>query len=308
MNALAYSLPELPLEAWESTKKTLHLYLQIAGKARMALTPRKNHWWYITFYISPKGLTTGTIPYNGEAIEIVFDLKGHKLEIITSWAGTESFELKDGLSVAEFYRNFFKAMDKVRVKVHILDKPYDLPVDRPFGEIEDMNAYDREYVSRFHKVMVWVDGVFKEFSGRFYGKTCPVHMYWHHMDLAVTRFSGKEAPTMPDGARISDKDAYSHENLSFGFWVGDEEVRAPAFYSYTYPSPEGVDSKALSPGTAKWIDSNGSPMAMLMYDDLRNEADPRQALLDFMESAYQAGATLAGWDVEALTVPPLSKI
>lgn len=149
---------------------------------------------------------------------------------------------------------------------------------------------------------------FKEFSGRFYGKTCPVHLYWHSLDLAVTRFSGKEAPPMPDGARLSDKDAYSHECISFGFWAGDENIPEPAFYSYTAPAPEGLAQKPLKPSKAEWLNNNGSPMAILRYHDLLKENNPRESLLLFMESAYQAGASLAGWDIEHFTTPPLSEV
>ncbi|MFA0964779.1 DUF5996 family protein [Roseivirga sp. BDSF3-8] len=308
MNKTAYALPELPLGEWEESKMTLHLYFRIVGKVRMALMPRKNHWWFITLYASSKGFTTGTIPYNGEAFEVIFNVIDHQLGINTSWAGSEAFPLKVELSVAEFYHAFFRSLDNLGIKATIQDRPYDLPVKKPFSEINEYRSYQKEYVTRFWKIMLWVTDVFKEFSGRFYGKTCPVHIYWHHMDLAVTRFSGKRAPAMLAEARISDKAAYSHENISFGFWAGDEEVRSPAFYSYTYPSPDGLDKQPLQPGQASWQDSNGSPMALLMYDDLRAEADPRQALLDFLESAYQAGANLAGWDVSALTVPPLSDL
>ena len=156
--------------------------------------------------------------------------------------------------------------------------------------------------------MLWVDQVFKEFSGRFYGKTCPVHIYWHHMDLTLTRFSEKKAPPMPAEARLSDKAAYSHEVISFGFWAGDEQVPGPAFYSYTAPAPNKLDKQPLEPAAAQWIDNNGSPMALLMYDDLLKQENPHQVLLAFMESAYQAGAQLAGWPVEALTVPPLEML
>ena len=189
-----------------------------------------------------------------------------------------------------------------------MDRPYDLPVTKPFAEITEHASYQPEYVERYWRIMMWVSGVFEEFSGRFYGKTCPVHLYWHHMDLCVTRFSGKKEPSLDPERTVADKDAYSHEVVSFGFWAGDDNVRGAAFYSYTYPSPEGLDQEPLAPAAAAWADGGGSPMAILMYDDLRAESDPRQALLDYLESAYHAGAKLAGWDVAALTVPPLSEL
>ncbi|MEM8899523.1 MAG: DUF5996 family protein [Bacteroidota bacterium] len=303
-------LPELPLNAWEQTKMTLHLYLQIIGKIRLALMPRKNHWWYITEYISTQGITTHGIPYEDglHSFEINVNLIQHKLEIVTSKGEVESFELKDGLSVASFYQQLTDSLNKLGIQFTILAKPFDLPVEKEFSAIEEFHSYDRTYVEKFWTILRWVDDVMKEFSGRFYGKTCPVHLYWHHMDLAVTRFSGKKGPAMDPASRISDKDAYSHEVISFGFWAGDDTVTAPAFYAYAYPSPEGLDQEPISPSYAKWVDSNGSPMAMLMYDELRESTDPRKDLLDFMETVYQAGAKLANWDVEGMTVPQLTEL
>ncbi len=311
MRSSTHSLPVLPLDEWEDSKMTLHLYMQIVGKIRLQTMPRKNHWWYITLYVSPKGFTTHAIPYDDgfQSFEITFNLINHQLEVVTSRGEVGIINLEGGLSVAQFYHKLFGMLQEFGIEANILDKPYDVPgIETPFSEITQYATYQKEYVTRFWRIMSWVDGVFKEFSGRSYNKTCPVHLYWHHLDLAVTRFSSQKGPDLNPEMRISDKDAYSHENISFGFWVGDDKVRAPAFYSYTYPAPEGMDSEPLTPAAAQWIDSNGSPMAVLMYDDLRDQANPRQALLDFMESAYQAGAKLANWDIEALTVPPLSEL
>jgi hypothetical protein len=283
--------------------------MQIVGKIRLAATPRKNHWWYATLYLSPQGFTTQAIPFaqGYETFEINFNLIDHQVEIVTSRGDFGTIPLVDGLSVAQFYRELLAMLAGFGIEVTIWNMSYDVPdiVDTPFSEITHFQSYQKAYVQRFWRAMMWVAGVFKEFSGRSYSKTSPVHLYWHHMDLAVTRFSGRKGPAPPPEMRISDKDAYSHEMISFGFWAGDPEVRAPAFYSYTYPSPAGLDQELLQPAAAKWVDANGSPMAVLMYDDLRRQADPRAVLLDFMESAYQAGAKLAGWNVADLTVPPL---
>ncbi|MCA1762214.1 MAG: DUF5996 family protein, partial [Flavobacteriales bacterium] len=179
---------------------------------------------------------------------------------------------------------------------------------QPFGEITAYHHYDEAYTKDLWRILLWIDGVFKAFSGRFYGKSCPVHLYWHSMDLAVTRFSGRRAPAMAEGARLSDKDAYSHECISFGFWAGDENMPEPAFYSYTYPSPEGIDQEPLKPSEAVWVENNGSHMAILTYANLLKAADPYSTLLDFMESAYTAGAKKANWDMEAFKVPELENI
>lgn len=299
--------PPLPLEEWEATKETLHRFFQIVGKIRLKLMPRKNHWWYITLYTNSRGFGTGSIPYGSLFFEIKFDLHDHRLLVSNSKGEEQFFELFDGLSVAQFYSRIMQILSDMGIEVHIVSKPYDLSDTIPFESCEKHHTYQKEYVHRFWQIMLQVDHIFKEFSGRSYSKTCPVHLYWHHMDLAVTRFSGNKGPEM-DNAGIADKDAYSHEVISFGFWAGDQEVRAPAFYSYTYPAPEGLDREPLEPEAANWTNSNGSPMAVLMYDDIRDKDNPRELLLQFLESAYLAGAKRAGWDVDALKVPSLEEM
>ncbi len=212
------------------------------------------------------------------------------------------------MTVAEFFKKISNILKEQNIPFTIFDKPFDLSIDSKFGQINDLHHYDKDYVFELWKALLWVDTVFKEFSGRFYGKTCPVHLYWHSMDLTVTRFSGKKAPPMPNDARISDKDAYSHEVISFGFWPGDENVQEPAFYSYTYPSPKGIDKEIILPQQAKWVEVNNSPMAILKYNDLVNEKNPRKSLLEFLQTTYHAGAKLAKWDIKGFEVPDLNKL
>ncbi len=304
------SLPDLKYVGFEKEKRTLHLFLQIVGKIRLKLTPRKNHWWYVTHYITEKGFSTGPIPYNNgfSSFSIAFNVIKHQLEIQTSEGGFKTLELKNGLSVADFYTQVFIILNELDIWVKILDKPYDLGIEKEFSSISEYHHYDESYIEKLWKALLWTDSVFKEFSGRFYGKTSPVHLYWHSMDLAVTRFSGKKGAKMPAEARISDKDAYSHECISFGFWPGDDKVQEPAFYSYTFPNPEGINNKELQPASASWEMSNGSPMAILTYANLREEENPKQALLEFMESAYQAGARLSDWPIEDLNVQDLKDL
>lgn len=288
--------PPLPIEEWEDTKNTLHLFFQIVGKIRLTLFPKMNHWWHVTLYLSPRGMTTRPIPYNSMIFEIDFDFIDHTLRIQTSNGEERSFSLQ-GLSVASFYKKLFDNLKDLGVEVDIKDTPYDVPFSStPFEEDKKHASYDSEYVNRYWRILVQVNSVFEEFRGKFIGKSTPVHLYWHHADLAVTRFSGKKAPPM-DGGTNADKEAYSHEVISFGFWAGDDNVRAPAFYSYTYPEPEGLAEEPLAPKEAIWNTDNGA-MAVLMYDDLRKHESPRQALLDYLESAYQAGAKRASWKLE----------
>ena len=293
------SFPEIPLEAWRPTKNTLHLYCQIVGTIRLAMHPRINHWWHVPLYVSPGGLTTRTIPTRDGSFEIEFDLHEHRLVIRTSDGRVEDFAMFDGLTVADFYRSIFANLKKLGIEPKIWAVPYEAPSTTPFAEDNENSSYDKEYVERFHRVLVSVDHIFNEFRGRFSGKSTPVHMFWHSFDLALTRFSGKRVPPREGAGRV-EREAYSHEVISFGFWFGDDKVPAPAFYSYTAPEPAGLADEPLSPPQAKWADSNGAHLALLMYDDARAAADPDAAVLDFLESAYQAGAKRAGWPAEEL--------
>lgn len=300
----SFTYPKLPLEAWEDSKITLHLYLQIVGKIMLKMKVRKNHWWHMTFRLSDRGLTTGPIPYEDGYFTILFDLVNHQVHISTSSNGMAAFGLHDGLSVAFFYDRLFSALHSLNIHCEIQGVPFDHPCKEPFDVCTTYHHYDKKYIHRFWLILQHVGLIFEQFSGEFIGKVSPVQLYWHHMDLAVTRFNGEEAPKMPETARISDRDAYSHEVISAGFWAGDEQVRGPAFYSYTYPSPSELESKTIEPAEAWWDMSSGSPMAMLMYDDLIRHDNPDKTLLEFLRSTYNAGAKLAGWPVDRLTYHP----
>ena len=293
--------PDIPLEAWRPTKNTLHLYCQIVGKIRLAMHPRLNHWWHVPFYVTPRGISTHTIPYAGGDLEIEFDLCEQVLRIRTSDKQVEDFALYDGLTVADFYSSVFANLKKLGIEPKIKAIPYEAPSTTPFAEDTENKSYDKEYIERFHRTLVTVDHILTEFRGRFVGKSTPVHMFWHSFDLALTRFSGKRAPVR-EGAGIVEREAYSHEVISFGFWFGDDKVPAPAFYSYTAPEPAGLADEPISPPSATWAESNGAHLALLMYEDVRNTADPRNTVLEFLESAYQAGAKRAGWEVQELTM------
>jgi hypothetical protein len=291
-------LPALALDDWEDSKDTLHLFVQIVGKVRLRLHPKLNHWWHVTLYVSPRGLTTHTIPYGGEAFEIAFDLIDHVLRVTTSRGAERSFPL-GSLSVAQFHDRLFETLGALGIEASILARPYEHKSQIRFAEDDQHAAYDPDYVHRYWRILVAVGNVMEEFRGRFLGKQTPVHLFWHSFDLALTRFSGRPAPEM-EGGSASDREAYSHEVISFGFWAGDQNVRAPAFYSYTYPEPEGLSTEPLRPAAAAWNHQRGSALALLMYDDLRSTTDPRAALLDFFQSAYEAGAGRARWDRAAL--------
>ena len=261
-------LPNLPYNSWTETRVTIHLILQIIGKTRLGLTARKNHWWFITIYISSRGFSTFTIPVDQGtcSLEIELDVLKKAVVITHSTKGSVQIDLQTGLSVAQFYKQFKSELAQMGLKSRYIERPYDMGIETPFEQLEEYSSFDWDDIHKFWRLMQWNNSIFQEFSGRFYGKTCPVQIYWHHMDLAVTRFSGKKLAPMDKSARISDRDTYSHEQISFGFWVGDENVQEPAYYSYTYPSPDKIDEQPLKPSAASWIDANGSPMAFLRYE------------------------------------------
>ncbi len=292
--------PPLPLEEWRPTKDTLHLYCQIVGKIRLKLHPKRPHWWHVPLYVTVRGLTTRSIPYGDIAFSIDFDLTEHRLIVLTSDGRRHEIPLQ-GQSVAEFYTKLFAALTDLGIRVKILAKPYDHSSTEPFPSDREHATYDREYVERFWRILVGVDAVMNEFAGRFYGKTTPVHLFWHSFDLALTRFSGRRAPERQVENPV-EREAYSHEVISFGFWAGDDRFPEPAFYSYTFPEPDGLAEQPLRPPQAMWAPQNGSHLAVLRYEDMRTAADPRQALLDFLQSSYEAGADLAGWDRAELDV------
>src|SRR5688572_10401899 len=261
--------------------------------------PRMNHWWHVPLYVTPRGLSTRTIPYAGGNFEIELDFCAHVLRISTSGKRVEDFALYDGLTVADFYSSLMANLEKLGIEPNIKAVPYEAPSTTPFSEDVENSSYDKEYIERFHRTLVTVDHILTKFRGRFVGKSTPVHMFWHSFDLALTRFSGKRA-AVREGAGIVEREAYSHEVISFGFWFGDDRVPAPAFYSYTAPEPAGLAEEPLSPTQARWAESNGAHLALLMYDEVRTNTQPHEIVLEFLESAYQAGAKRAGWDLVEL--------
>ena len=288
--------PSLPYEAWKETLETLHMWTQIVGKVRMELSPFVNHWWHVTLYITARGLTTSPIPYQDSTFEVDFDFIDHNLFIQTSEGTSKAMPLISR-SVADFYREFMEALRSLEINVTINTLPSE--VANPIRcDIDDEHAsYDPEYAHRFWRILVQTDSVFKAFRSQFIGKCSPVHFFWGSFDLAVTRFSGRRAPER-EGADLITREAYSHEVISCGFWPGDATFQAPAFYSYTAPEPPGLSTAPLRPASAWYNPDNG--LFLLRYDDVRNADAPEQVLQEFLQSTYEAGATLAHWDREAL--------
>lgn len=297
--------PAVPLAEWQDTKATLHRFAQVIGKIRLAAGVRRNHWWNAPFHVTGRGLTTrpmGQIDGN-PVFTIDFDFIDHQLLLATVDGRAMSFPLYEH-SVSSFYRETMRALAVLGVRVDVdIPRPFDLPdAGRHFADDTEHATYDPAMVTRYWQVLSQVNLVLEEFAAGFSGKISPVHHFWHTFDIACTRFSDRVVTPPPEADPVS-REAYSREVISSGFWFGDDAFPEPAFYSYTSPEPDGLAEEPLRPEAARWIPQRWSHLAVLRYDDARVLADPRAAVLGFYESAYQAGARRADWDVTALACP-----
>jgi len=282
--------PELRLEAWKDTYATLHMWTQIVGKVRLALSPRINHWWEVALYVNAVGLTTSAIPYKQLVFEIQFNFLEHKLTIAICDGQQRILQLRPQ-SVAAFYAEFMSALHSLGIDVHIWPMPVEVPNPIRFDRDTEHASYDPEYAQRFWRILTLVDPVFKEFRSRFVGKHSPIHFFWGSFDLASTRFSGRRAPERKDADPIT-REAYSHEVISAGFWPGGGDVKGAAFYAYAAPEPAGFKTAQVRPEKAFY-----SPLGefLLMYDDVRQSEVPEKLLMEFLQSTYEAGANLGNW-------------
>src|SRR4051812_34246576 len=279
----------------------------MVGKLRMSLVPFRNHWWHVSLYVSTHGLTTGPMPAGNQTVEVELDFVEHRVRVRTSRGGEAGFALRDRLPCARFLHDLTAALREVGVDAVPGREPFDLGDSPPFAEDLEHDSYDADAVARFFDILRRTDAVLSAFASRFNGKASPIHVFWHSFDLAHARFSGRRAPALEGVDRVT-AEAYSHEVIAFGWWPGDDRrTPFPAFYSYTAPEPEGLTGEPLAAG-AEWVDAGGGSLAVLPYDTVRAEADPDAALLAFFESAYRAGATRAGWDVEDLRRGPAPSV
>src|ERR1019366_8034537 len=297
--------PELPTAAWRETYETLHLWTQIIGKIRLARAPWLNHSWHVALYVPARGLTTSPIPDGAGSFQIDLDFIDHALRISTSHGARRQLALA-GQSVASFYAAVMADLADLGIHIAIDDMPNELPEPIRFSQDHRHASYDPYAVRRFLQILVNADRVFKQFCTAFLGKASPVHFFWGSFDLAVTRFSGRRAPRHSGGVpHLSDEGAcevYSHEESSAGFWPGSGAIDYPAFYSYAYPEPAGFRTTPVRPDAAFFSESLSE--FILPYDAVRTAAQPDQALLEFLQSTYEAAANAAKWDREALECAP----
>lgn len=293
--------PSLPLEEWQDTCETLHLWTQIVGKIRLSQMPWINHSWHVPLYLSARGLTTSPIPYGATTFQIDFDFIDHRLLLQTSDGKSRTLELKPQ-SVASFYNEIFEALHGLNISVAIRPKPNEVEKAIAFTEDHEHASYDARYVNRFWRALAQSDRIFWAFRSRFIGKCSPVHFFWGSFDLAVTRFSGRPAPVHPGGVpNLPDwvvREAYSHEVSSCGFWPGGGPHPFPLYYSYAYPEPDGFKTYPVRPAGAFY--SEDLREFILPYDEVRNAGSPEAVLMEFLQSTYEAAAESGGWDRGAL--------
>jgi hypothetical protein len=282
--------PSLEWEPWKATAETLHMYMQVIGKTRLALTPVQNHWWNSTFYVTARGLTTAAMPIDKGLLDIELDLVSHEVVCRTSAGQTGTIALR-AVPVAQFFKEFFATLASLGVSVKI--NPMPVEVAEPIRcDLDTLHcSYDRDAVARFWRALGIVDTLLKRFSTNFYGKISPVHFFWGSLDLAVTRFNGRRAP-----ARFTDpiqREAYSHEVISAGFWPGNGGYGRAAFYCYAAPVPDGLD-RSVIPGPGSFNTKLGE--FILDYDAARSTANPADTVLEFLQQTYSAAADRAKWD------------
>jgi hypothetical protein len=288
--------PALPFGDWKDTCETLHMYLQVVGKVRLALAPKTNQWWNVPFYVTPRGLTTSLIPYGHRSFEARFDFVEHTLVIETSDGGRASLPLEPR-TVADFYHQVHAMLHDLFLDVRIWPHPVEVPNPIPFAEDTVHASYERTPVERFFSITRQLDAIFQRFRAQFRGKSSPVHFFWGTFDLAVSRFSGRMAPERPGVDSIT-ADAYDEEVSSVGFWPGSDETGDAMLYAYHVPEPSGYAGTRIVPPAAFYEPTMKE--FLLPYEAVRTAADPDGTVLAFAESTYLAGATLALWDTEAL--------
>ncbi|MCW5937633.1 MAG: hypothetical protein KIT11_10050 [Fimbriimonadaceae bacterium] len=288
-------LPELNIQDWQDTYTTLHMWTQIVGKLRLEQCPSQNHWWHVALYVTAEGLTTMPISSDGGFYEVQFDFLRHRMRIATSDAREEFVPLRP-VTVADFYRELMEALKKLDIDAKITTMPQEVENPIPFDQDTVHASYDKEAVGRFFRILSFTNEAMQRFRSGFLGKVSPVHFFWGSFDMAVTRFSGRQAPPHPGGGPLPlhiTQEAYSHECSSCGFWPGGSGVEA-MFYSYAYPEPAGFDRAAVGPDGAFY--DPGMKEYFLPYEDVRRADDPMVALQSFFETTYSAAATLGGWD------------
>ncbi|MDD7935765.1 DUF5996 family protein [Actinomycetospora straminea] len=298
--------PSLRVADWEATRDTLHMWTQVIGKVRLAAAPMVNHWWQVPLYVSPRGLTTSSVPWGRRLFDAEFDFVEHRLRLRVS-SGEERTVALEPKPVSEFWAETRRALDDLGLDVPINTRPVEVVRAIPFEEDTEHASYDADAAHRFWGQLIATDRVLTQFRSRFIGKVSPVHFFWGSFDMAVTRFSGRRAPDHPGGAPNCGDwvmvEGYSHELSSAGFWPGGGEEGA--FYAYAYPEPAGFREHPVRPSEAYYYEAGGQ--FLLPYEAVRTSADPESTLLDFLQDTYEAAADHGHWDRAELEDDPVRR-
>jgi hypothetical protein len=291
--------PPLPYGEWNQTRGTLHMYTQVAGKLRLALSPFEPQWGHVALYVTARGLTTSPIPFGLRAFDLEFDLVDNVLVARSSDGDVDRRPL--GGTVADFYTDVMAMLARMRIEVGISVLPSEVPDPIPFPDDRTHHVYDAAQATRFFRVLSLVDSVLKEHRAGFRGRTTPVHFFWGSFDLVLTRFSGRMV-TPPADAGVIGRYGGDAEQIAAGWWPGDHRVSEPAFFAYGSPKPDGIERVRIQPDGGGWRDDLGE--FVLPYEAARASADPRGAALAFFRSTYDAAAGLMGWDPDLTQVTP----
>jgi len=299
--------PSLAYAELKDTIHAVHMWTQVVGKIRLAMTPLMNHWWNSTLMVTPRGLTTTLVPAGNEAFQIDFDFIDHELVIVTSRGGHSTVPLR-AMSIAEFYRNVLETLAALGVPdPRIVPVPVEVEPNVPFLEDLEVRPYDRDVVRRLLTALISAQLVFDRFRADFLGKASPVQFFWGGFDLASARFSGRRGPAYSGGSAPNVHihvmhEAYSHELIAAGFWLGSDDLPQAEFYSYAMPPPAGLADATIRPDSAQWVAARGE--FILPYEAVRTAPDPAATLMSFLESTYDVSADLAKWDRTLLEERP----
>ena len=290
----------MPLAEWQATRDTLHMWMQMVGKTRLALAPRQNHWWHVALYVTARGLTSSPIPSGARTFDIDFDFIDHRLIVKTSDGAIRDIALRPQ-PVADFYRDYMALLASLGIAVKLWPVPTEADHTIPFAEDRVHASYDAAQAHRFFQMLRQADRITKRFQGRFLGKSSPVHFFWGAFDLALARFNGRRASHKATDSRIL-HEANSHEEISVGFWPGSGTVTEPAFYAYARPEPDGLAATSVQPAAARYDPALAD--FILTYEAARSASSPDDAVLEFYQSVYDAAADFGHWDRAALDRPP----
>lgn len=288
---VAPALPALPLERWQATKDTLHMWLQMIGKLRLELSPPEPEWAHVALYATSRGLTTGPMPYRDRTFQVDVDFVSHEVIVRASDGRERSLRLEPR-TVAAFFGDLFAMLESIDIVVHITQTPQEVPDPIPFEKDTVHASYDADAANRFWRQLSFVDTVFKEHRAPFAGRHSPVHFFWGSFDLAYTRYSGKTAAPPPGAGRMMQL-AMDVEEIYAGYWPGDARYPEPALGAYAYPKPPGIETRKIGPGQAMWHDQIG--LFLLPFEAVRTAADPVAALHEFLSTTFDECRSCAGW-------------